>query len=141
MISPSPQHSGPKTPEDFMSNRLQPNSIQTQSPYSQTEYSQAPHAQAPHAQAPYPQAPYFQAPNAAAPLAASGRSTATTGLPWFIIGATLLVVGMMQGIRIPEMMQYKSSDAVVGNLTGVVALFGIGAALLAVGFVKRRPQR
>ena len=38
-------------------------------------------------------------------------------------------------------MQYRSSDAVAGNLTGVVALFGVGAALLAVGFAKRRQQR
>ena len=63
------------------------------------------------------------------------------GLPWFIVGATLMVVGFMQGARIPVMTEYKSSDAVIGNLTGVVALLGIGAALLAVGFMRRRQQR
>ena len=77
-----------------------------------------------------------------APAPSRGPAAAPmAGLPWFIVGGTLLIVAFMQAVRIPEMVQYKSSDAVVGNLTGIVALFGVGAALLAVGFVKRRQQR
>ena len=126
-----------------MSNPSQPTTIQNpyvQAPSVQAPSVQTPYVQAPYGQAAYGEAPYVQAPMTPAPSAPAGRSS-MGGLPWFIVGATLLVVGFMQGARIPEMMQYKSSDAIVGNLTGVVALFGIGAALTAVGFVKRRQQR
>jgi hypothetical protein len=34
-------------------------------------------------------------------------------------------------------METKTTDGLVGNLTGVLAEIGIGAALLAVGFARR----
>jgi hypothetical protein len=42
---------------------------------------------------------------------------------------------------VPQWLETKTTDAVVGNLTGVLAESGIGAALLAVGFARRKQNR
>ena len=73
----------------------------------------------------------------AAPAAASPRS----GLAWFIAGATLLAIAVCHLMLVPEWLATKTSDGVVGNLTGVLAEVGIGAALLAVGVTRRRQHR
>ena len=60
------------------------------------------------------------------------------GLPWFIAGGTFLLIALLQLIRLPEWLATKTQDAVVGNLTGVLALFGVAAGVTAIGYVKRR---
>ena len=71
----------------------------------------------------------------AAPVA---QRSAKPGLPWFIAGGTFLLIALLQLIRLPEWLATKTQDAVVGNLTGVLALFGVAAGLTAIGYVKRR---
>ena len=58
------------------------------------------------------------------------QRSAKPGLPWFIAGGTFLLIALLQAT--------KTQDAVVGNLTGVLALFGVAAGLTAIGYVKRR---
>ena len=66
------------------------------------------------------------------------QRSAKPGLPWFIAGGTFLLIALLQLIRLPEWLATKTQDAVVGNLTGVLALFGVAAGLTAIGYVKRR---
>jgi hypothetical protein len=66
------------------------------------------------------------------------QRSAKPGLPWFIAGGTFLLIALLQLIRLPEWLAAKTPDGVVGNLTGVLALFGVAAGLTAIGYVKRR---
>lgn len=52
-------------------------------------------------------------------------------------GCTLLAVAVLQLIRLPEWITYDQ-HGLVGNLTGVVALVGIGTALIITGRQQRR---
>jgi len=54
-----------------------------------------------------------------------------------IAGCTLLAVALLQLTRLPEWMAYDERG-LVGNLTGVVALVGIGIALIITGRERRR---
>ena len=83
----------------------------------------------------YPVAPIAPTPTPVAPATAP-RSR--TGLPWFIAGATLWAIAFTQLMLLPQWLATKTTDGVVGNITGVLAEIGIGAALLAVGFTRRK---
>ena len=63
------------------------------------------------------------------------------GLPWFIAGVTLWAIAVTHLMLLPQWLATKTTDDVVGNLTGVLAEIGIGAALLAVGFARRKQNR
>ena len=80
---------------------------------------------------------YLPAPTAPGAPGAPSRS----GLPWFIAGGTLLGIAICHLMLLPEWVATKTSDGVIGNLTGVLAEVGIGAALLAVGVTRRRQHR
>jgi len=125
-----------------------PNTTTTSSTYGEfhgtTENSSADGFSAPNG---YPAGPTHPAPNGyqgyaypAAPMApdppAADRSR--IGVPWFIAGVTLWAIAVAHLMLLPEWMETKTTDGVVGNLTGVLAEIGIGAALLAVGFARRR---
>jgi hypothetical protein len=85
-------------------------------------------------------APTGYYPPAAMAPAAPAPST-RSGLPWLIAGATLLAIAVCHLLLLPEWVVTRTTEGVVGNLTGVVALVGIGAGLLAVGITRRRQQR
>lgn len=56
---------------------------------------------------------------------------------WIIAGVTLLVVAGLQLLRLPQWWAHDG-NGLVGNLTGVVALVGIGIALIVTGREGRR---
>jgi len=56
---------------------------------------------------------------------------------WLVAGCTLLAVAALQLTRLPEWIAYDQ-HGLVGNLTGVVALVGIGIALIITGRERRR---
>ena len=81
----------------------------------------------------------------AAPLAPAPVSVATTaprsrtgGAPWFIVGVTLWTMALAHLLLVPQLLTTKTAGGAVVNLTGVLAEVGIGAALLAVGFARRK---
>ena len=91
--------------------------------------------------APFPPASPFPPAAAASayPPAATARPTvpARRRTAWLIAGCTLLAVALLQLTRLPEWMAYDERG-LVGNLTGVVALVGIGIALIITGRERRR---
>lgn len=56
---------------------------------------------------------------------------------WLVAGCTLLAVAALQLTRLPEWLAYDE-HGLVGNLTGVIALVGIGTALIITGRERRR---
>ncbi len=66
------------------------------------------------------------------PPAPARRRTA-----FLVAGCTLLAVALLQLTRLPEWIAYDQ-HGLVGNLTGVVALVGIGIALILTGRERRR---
>lgn len=56
---------------------------------------------------------------------------------WLIAGVALLAIAVLQLLRLPE---WPAMDerGVIGNVTGVIALVGIGTALLITGRERRR---
>ncbi len=100
----------------------------------------------------YPAGAAYRAPNGyqgygypvapmSAPVAPVAAPRSRTGLPWFIAGVTLWAIAVTHLMLLPQWLETKTTDGVVGNLTGVLAEIGIGAALLAVGFARRRQDR
>ena len=89
---------------------------------------------------PYPAAPTAPAPAPVAPIAPATAPRSRTGLPWFIGGATLWAIALTHLMLLPQWLETKTTDGVIGNLTGVLAEIGIGAALLAVGFAHRKEK-
>lgn len=87
---------------------------------------------------PFPAEGYPPLPTADDPWAGRGRPTpAPRRRPgWIIAGATLLVVAVLQLLRLPQWLAHDESG-LVGNLTGVVALVGIGIALIVTGRERR----
>lgn len=75
---------------------------------------------------------FAAAPSPTAPPAPARRRTA-----FLVAGCTLLAVAVLQLIRLPEWITYDQ-HGLVGNLTGVVALVGIGTALIITGRQQRR---
>jgi len=71
--------------------------------------------------------------------AATARPTvpARRRTAWLIAGCTLLAVALLQLTRLPEWIAYDERG-MVGNLTGVVALVGIGIALIVTGRQRAR---
>jgi hypothetical protein len=86
-----------------------------------------------------PTAPFPPAAASASPPAGTARPTvpARRRTAWLIAGCTLLAVALLQLTRLPEWMAYDERG-LVGNLTGVVALVGIGIALIITGRERRR---
>lgn len=76
---------------------------------------------------------FVAAPSATVPPTPSPRRR--TG--WLIAGCTLLAVAALQLTRLPEWLAYDE-HGLIGNLTGVVALVGIGIALIVTGWERRR---
>lgn len=71
-------------------------------------------------------------PSAMVPPAPARRRTG-----WVVAGCTLLAVALLQLTRLPEWIAYDERG-MVGNLTGVVALVGIGIALIVTGRQRAR---
>ena len=89
----------------------------------------------------YPGAPMAPAPAPVVPITPAAAPRSRTGLPWFIAGATLWAIALTHLMLLPQWLETKTTDGVIGNLTGVLAEIGIGAALLAVGFARRKEKR
>lgn len=77
-------------------------------------------------------APFAPTGFAAAPTAAGQPVPARRRTGWLVAGCTLLAVAVLQLTRLPEWIAYDERG-LIGNLTGVVALVGIGIALILTG--------
>jgi hypothetical protein len=77
---------------------------------------------------------------AVATVATPARPADSTlkGLPWFIMGATVLLVALGHLDKIPEWISFQTPDGVLGSITGMLILLGIAATLITVGINKRR---
>jgi hypothetical protein len=89
----------------------------------------------------YPGHAYPAARIAPAPAPVAPSAAPLSGMPWFIAGVTLWAIAVAHLMLLPQWLETKTSDGVIGNLTGVLAEIGIGAALLAVGYARRKQSR
>jgi hypothetical protein len=74
--------------------------------------------------------------NDAPPARPAARSI--KGLPWFIMGATFLLIALSHLDRIPEWLSFETPNGVIGSITGVLVILGIAGTLIAVGINKNR---
>ena len=88
---------------------------------------------------PLPAEGYPPLPTVDDPWAGRPRPTPTSRRRpgWIVAGAALLVVAVLQLLRSPQWLAHDERG-MVGNLTGVVALVGIGIALIVTGRERRR---